>query len=315
MEFCGYGTLSAPVRAQIERVADIWKVHLQAQLVGLYLHGSLALGRFAEGVSDLDLLAVAGRRMPRAERLAVASDMLDADRRPCPLEMSALYIGDLEPWRHPTLCQFHYSDYWAETYRQLLDGRMRGCFLLDEDFPDPDIACHVRLTSESGICILGRPAEEVFPPVPEMDFWDSISRGIEETGPCVSSPRQIVADILNLVRVWSYGSEKRILSKYDAGCGRSRGFPNASGLLWRLRCVRSTPARRCLHILPRCLKRCAGICLDASETARRCDKGEGHYAGLVYRRDDRRPIRMPSANMCIGRNHTAISSAARRMHS
>lgn len=156
--------------------------------------------------------------MPRAERLAVASDMLDADRRPCPLEMSALYIGDLEPWRHPTLCQFHYSDYWAETYRQLLDGRMRGCFLLDEDFPDPDIACHVRLTSESGICILGRPAEEVFPPVPEMDFWDSISRGIEETGPCVSSPRQIVADILNLVRVWSYGSEKRILSKYDAGC-------------------------------------------------------------------------------------------------
>ena len=129
MEFCGYGTLSAPVRAQIERVADIWKVHLQAQLVGLYLHGSLALGRFAEGVSDLDLLAVAGRRMPRAERLAVASDMLDADRRPCPLEMSALYIGDLEPWRHPTLCQFHYSDYWAETYRQLLDGRMRGCFL------------------------------------------------------------------------------------------------------------------------------------------------------------------------------------------
>lgn len=95
---------------------------------------------------------------------------------------------------------------------------MRGCFLLDEDFPDPDIACHVRLTSESGICILGRPAEEVFPPVPEMDFWDSISRGIEETGPCVSSPRQIVADILNLVRVWSYGSEKRILSKYDAGC-------------------------------------------------------------------------------------------------
>ena len=218
MEFCGYGTLSAPVRAQIERVADIWKVHLQAQLVGLYLHGSLALGRFAEGVSDLDLLAVAGRRMPRAERLAVASDMLDADRRPCPLEMSALYIGDLEPWRHPTLCQFHYSDYWAETYRQLLDGRMRGCFLLDEDFPDPDIACHVRLTSESGICILGRPAEEVFPPVPEMDFWDSISRGIEETGPCVSSPRQIVADILNLVRVWSYGSEKRILSKYDSGC-------------------------------------------------------------------------------------------------
>ena len=63
MEFCGYGTLSAPVRAQIERVADIWKVHLQAQLVGLYLHGSLALGRFAEGHPLLDGPPAAGARV------------------------------------------------------------------------------------------------------------------------------------------------------------------------------------------------------------------------------------------------------------
>lgn len=84
--------------------------------------GSLALGRFAEPVSDLDLLIVTGRRMPRRERLSVAAAVLEADRKPCPLEMSALYIGDLRPWRHPAVCQFHYSGMWSDTYRRLLDG-------------------------------------------------------------------------------------------------------------------------------------------------------------------------------------------------
>ena len=99
MHFCGFETLSAPVRAQLARVADIWQTRLAGDLLGVYLHGSLALGRFAEPVSDLDLLIVTGRRMPRRERLSVAAAVLEADRKPCPLEMSALYIGDLRPDR------------------------------------------------------------------------------------------------------------------------------------------------------------------------------------------------------------------------
>lgn len=39
----------------------IWQTRLAGDLLGVYLHGSLALGRFAEPVSDLDLLIVTGR--------------------------------------------------------------------------------------------------------------------------------------------------------------------------------------------------------------------------------------------------------------
>ncbi len=76
MHFCGFETLSAPVRAQLARVADIWQSRLAGDLLGVYLHGSLALGRFAGPVSDLDLLIVTGRRMPRGERLSVAAGPL-----------------------------------------------------------------------------------------------------------------------------------------------------------------------------------------------------------------------------------------------
>lgn len=66
MHFCGFETLSAPVRAQLARVADIWQTRLAGDLLGVYLHGSLALGRFAEPVSDLDLLIVTGPAVCRA---------------------------------------------------------------------------------------------------------------------------------------------------------------------------------------------------------------------------------------------------------
>lgn len=167
----------------------IWQTRLAGDLLGVYLHGSLALGRFAEPVSDLDLLIVTGRRMPRRERLSVAAAVLEADRKPCPLEMSALYIGDLRPWRHPAVCQFHYSGMWSDTYRRLLDGRLKDCFLLDTDFPDDDIACHVRLTRERGVCVFGCPPAKLLPAVPETDFWQSICGGVETFDLYAYAPR------------------------------------------------------------------------------------------------------------------------------
>ena len=226
MHFCGFETLSAPVRAQLARVADIWQSRLAGDLLGVYLHGSLALGRFAGPVSDLDLLIVTGRRMPRGERLSVAAAVLEDDRKPCPLEMSALYIGDLRPWRHPAVCQFHYSGMWSDTYRRLLDGRLKDCFLLDTDFPDDDIACHVRLTRERGVCVFGRPPAELLPAVPEADFWQSIRSGVETFDLCAYAPHCLPSNLLTRVRVLSYKVEKTILSKYDAGLWALEWLPD-----------------------------------------------------------------------------------------
>lgn len=227
MTFQNYDTASAAVHEQIRRLTAIWKNHLGDALVGVYIHGSLALGRFREGVSDLDALVVCGRRIPRVQRLAVTRDILRLDDQPCPLEFSAIFTGDLNPWRHPTRCQYHYSDYHRENYRRLLCGALSEFPLVDQDFEDPDIACHVRLTRQCGIRVCGRPIDEVFPEVPEADFVDSLCRDVEDYDFHAYQPRYFASNILGLGRVLSYLKERRILSKYDAGLWTAQSVPEA----------------------------------------------------------------------------------------
>ncbi|MBQ8508956.1 MAG: DUF4111 domain-containing protein [Clostridia bacterium] len=229
MKFQNFLTLSLEVRAQIGCVADLWHRHLGDALVGVYVHGSIALGRFVEGVSDLDMLIVVDRPIGREERLNIAADILAADERPAPLELSALWTEQLTPWRYPTLCQFHYSGAWTEHYRSLLDESITESFLVDTDFPDPDIACHVRLTSQLGICVYGRPVAEVFPEVPEDDFWQSISADVPEYDFHAYAPKYYASNILVLGRILSYRVERRILSKYDAGLWMLERIPEG----WR----------------------------------------------------------------------------------
>ncbi|MCL2833239.1 MAG: DUF4111 domain-containing protein [Treponema sp.] len=203
-----YQTLPAAVKTQIEQVKNIWLDCLGNSLIGIYIHGSIALESFNEQTSDIDLLIISERRIPRGERLLLAAKIIDIDHRPSPLEMSAIKDSDLKPWKHPARCQFHYSGAWTAKYKQMLSDLAAGCFtknnIVDTDFPDPDITCHVRLAKQCGVCVYGPPPAQVFPGVPEADFWDSLTYDINES------------DISTLGRVLSYKHEKKILSKQQS---------------------------------------------------------------------------------------------------
>lgn len=228
MDFRSYDTISPPVRAQLDRLTELWQRRLGDALVGVYVHGSMALGCFRESVSDVDALIVTGRRIPRAERLAIAGDILAIDQRPCPLELSAIFEGDLIPWFHPTVCQFHYSDYHRENYQKLLRGELSEYEIVDRDFPDPDIACHVRLTRQCGVRLFGKPIDKVFPEVPEADFLDSLCQDVDDYDFHAYQPRYFSSNILILGRILSYLREGRILSKYDGGLWTAAHVPAAS---------------------------------------------------------------------------------------
>ena len=217
MEFQNDKTLSVEVKEQIRQVRDVWLKCMEEAVTGVYLHGSIALNCFVEGVSDIDLLILCDRRIDREERLCIAKNIIEIDGKPSPLEMSAVWINDLKPWKYPTPCQFHYSDTWTEHYRNLLNGSIKESFLVDEDFCDADIACHAHLTNQSGICVYGKPVKEAFPIVPEEDFWSSISNDVDEYDFKAYDPRYFASNILILGRILSYKKEKRILSKYDGG--------------------------------------------------------------------------------------------------
>lgn len=227
MNFQSFDTISVSVREQIRQLTAIWEKHLGDALVGVYIHGSMALGRFREGVSDLDALIVSARRIPKPQRLAITRDILCLDCRPCPLELSAIRTDDLKPWHHPTRCQYHYSDYHRENYERLLSGELSEYPLVDQDFEDPDIACHVRLTRQRGIRVCGKPIDEVFPEVPEADFVDSLCRDVESYDFHAYQPRYFASNILGLGRILSYLKERRILSKYDAGIWAAGYVPEA----------------------------------------------------------------------------------------
>ena len=217
MNFKNYKTLSPEVKEQISKLKDIWLNCLGESIIGIYIHGSIALDCFMDDVSDIDLLILCDRRIHREERILISKDIINIDVKPSHLEMSAIWINDLNPWKYPTPCQFHYSDTWTEHYKKLLRGDIKDSFIVDEDFCDSDIACHVHLTNQNGICIYGRPIEEVFPVVPEDDFWNSISNDINEYEFEAYHPRYFASNILILGRILSYKKEKRILSKYDGG--------------------------------------------------------------------------------------------------
>lgn len=217
VDFKNYESVSNDIKNQIEWVRKIWSNHLNDDLIGMYIHGSMALKCFREGVSDIDILIICKYQIPRTLRIAIAKDIIEADMNPCSLEISAICIADLQPWKYPTLCQFHYSDYWTEQYRKFINGITHECFILDNNFEDKDIACHVKLTKQCGIRVYGKSIDDVFPDVPDEDFWDSISCDIDDYDFKAYEPKYFASNIIILGRILSYKKRKRILSKYEGG--------------------------------------------------------------------------------------------------
>ena len=217
MEFKNYETINNEIKKQINSTCEIWKKYLGEDLVGVYLHGSMCLNYFKEDTSDIDLLIITNRRIERNERLDIAREIIEVDVKPCPLEMSALYIQDIKPWHYPPKCQFHYSDFWTERYQKMISGEIKENFIIDCDFEDTDIASYIPVIKKWGVCLYGRPIDEVFPEVSEEDFWKSISNDIDEYDFNDYNEKYFVSNIIILGRILSYKIEKKILSKYEGG--------------------------------------------------------------------------------------------------
>jgi len=217
----------AAVRAQLAGLLEPTEALLGRNLVGVYLHGSLALGCFNPVRSDLDLLIVVERPLLRDRKYGLVMDLLTRSGAPCPLELSVLALEDLHPWRHPATFQFHWSERWRACYATQVPGPAwlrwsDGAEQKPDGSPrrDPDLAAHVMMTHARGRVLLGRPIAAVFPEVPAADFIDSI----------VGDARAIAADpaanpvysVLNLCRALHYLREGSIDSKAEGGAWAAR---------------------------------------------------------------------------------------------
>jgi len=187
---------------------------LGESLVGIYLHGSLAMGGFNPARSDLDLLVVTERPLTAESKRRLIAVLLQLPGKPRPIEISFLSRGDLRPWRHPTPYQLHYSEDWRSRYEELLcteAWREQN----EQQLTDPDLAAHITVLRERGVCLHGRPIREVFPEVPRADYIDAIVRDLHWAKERLAEDP--VYFVLNACRVYAYLKEGRILSKAEAG--------------------------------------------------------------------------------------------------
>lgn len=181
-------------------------------LTGVYLHGSLAMGCFNPAKSDIDLILVINGEMTDQWKRQFMEKVveLNAHAPAKGLELSVVTEEVCRDFVYPTPFELHFSPAHLPWWQQDPEGyiqRMKGT--------DPDLAAHFTIIRKYGIALRGAAVKEVFGPVPEEAYLDSIRLDVKSAVEDVSDNPVYV--ILNLCRVAAWVEEKQILSKQQGG--------------------------------------------------------------------------------------------------
>ena len=226
-KFVNYEICSANVKNQIANVVGILSSSLKDNLLGLYLNGSIVLDSFDEKNSDIDMIGVIANVLPADEKIRLGSLLLDLHQKPCPLEVMLFAKEHLIPWQYPPICNFYFSDYFVEQYKQFLLGENLSDRLLTINANTVNSAPCIRLTKEKGICLYGMAKDELLPNVPECDLWDAISSKATDCDAASDNDSHRPYAILTLCRILSYRKTGKIFSKQEAARWAMDVLPNA----------------------------------------------------------------------------------------
>ncbi|MGG4092652.1 nucleotidyltransferase domain-containing protein [Paenibacillus lautus] len=122
----------------LDQAVDLFKEELGGNLVGIYLHGSLAMGCFNPDTSDIDLLLVVEDKLTRDHMRRLAKKIIafhDGMPNQQGLELSLVLESSLQETVYPPPFEFHYSAFHREKYLNDDDYLCGG-------FQDADLAAH-----------------------------------------------------------------------------------------------------------------------------------------------------------------------------
>lgn len=191
---------------------------LKNNLVGIYLHGSLAMKCYNNRKSDIDFLVVVNNK-PSVSDMHSLIEVLLTRQQDCPVkgfEMSVILKEDARNFKYPTPFVLHYSNYHKDRYMKDPDYICGG-------FEDADLAAHMMVTRERGVRLYGETIDRVFEPIPKKYYVDSIVKDVfEAKEEITSNPTYFV---LNLCRVLYYLREEVISSKKEGGLWGCNNLP------------------------------------------------------------------------------------------
>lgn len=183
---------------------------LSDKLVGVYVHGSAAMGGFNPRTSDLDYLAIVAAPLTPEERIAIArafTELFGTSGFGKGVEMSiveARFAG--RDFRYPTPFEFHMGGKIEQVERHAKPH--------EREYVDTDLASHFTVTRERGVCGYGREIDEVFFQIDRAFFLESNAEDIRHARELVVKDPFYV--ILNLCRALYAQSEGAVLSKLEA---------------------------------------------------------------------------------------------------
>ena len=170
---------------------------LRENIVGIYIHGSIAQNAFRWNVSDVDFL------------LVVQSESSDDVKRQC-----VITLADCLHVVHPVPFCLHYSI--AHTQRYLTSPEE---YIQNMKGRDGDLAAYFAVVRQCGIVLYGKPIEDVFGPVPQDFIMDSFRQNVIDD----DTPD----GILNRCRYEAYRQDGVLLSKIDGAHWALKHLPSA----------------------------------------------------------------------------------------
>lgn len=204
----------------LQRISNEYAVILKENLVGIYVHGSLAFGCFCWENSDLDFLVVTNKppTLPQKEEMIQTLLQLDRHLPPKGAEMSVILARYCNPYVYPTPFELHFSNLYKT---KCLKNIRNYCLYMNG--VDSDLAAHVTVLQKAGFALCGKPVHFVFGPVPGSAYWDSIWKDVQNA-------REEIVDhpvylILNLCRVLAFYMERLVISKEQGGLWGLRKLP------------------------------------------------------------------------------------------
>jgi hypothetical protein len=214
MSFASWETCPTTVRTQVDQFLADTQARLATNLVGVYLHGSLAMGCFNPAHSDLDLLVITHRPMPRFVKRQVAEQLLRLSHAPIQIEISYLTQAMLIPWRYPPPFDLHYSEQWRAAYEcDLRNGAWQQWNTKQRR--DPDLAAHMMVVRQRGVVLVGAPILTIFPTIPRNHYLAAILGDVTDALDTITE--NPVYAILNACRTLAYLKTGQVYSKAEGG--------------------------------------------------------------------------------------------------
>jgi streptomycin 3"-adenylyltransferase len=203
-------TIPQDLQAFLEENVALLKTQLGDHLVGVYLHGSVAMGGFNPHKSDIDYLVIVDQPLSTDQKQRIGAGLvaLAKDAPAKGIEMHIVTRAALKKFTYPTPFELHYSQMWHDQF-----ANHQVDFVTQKY--DGDLAAHLTVTRSRGVRLYGEPIDKVLPEIPPRFYQAAIVSDVQ------NAREQIVANpvyyILNLCRVLVYLQRGAVTSKIEAG--------------------------------------------------------------------------------------------------